>query len=301
MSVLDKFFGNKSTPKKTNLKKQYLAGWQVNLDGKEHCLSFIETQVTDKQTAEGMYSHIILTYDENNFLEFAESKDEDGNDQELIIKDDQIKYRDLRINKVFNFQKTENGENWIGGNIPSDFSIPTNNCPGSFQYLGKLSKESIAFGWLPFDLNLICPIYLDLDKIWLDYSEPNSPQILNLDEVNSLSTAYDDLISDSFIEYKKIRFTTKEDIAIGYGIGFSGIPNWIQSSDIPKCPKTQKTMRFLCQLQSSDEIKTKATNIKPVDEWYVQYFEKLNFWGDGDLYVFFEPESKIACYMIQNT
>ena len=60
-------------------------------------------------------------------------------------------------------------------------------------------------------------------------------------------------------------------------------------------------MRFLCQLQSSDDIKTKETNIKPEDDWYKQYFEKMNFWGDGDLFVFFHPESKIACYMIQNT
>ncbi|QCE40053.1 hypothetical protein [Psychroserpens sp. NJDZ02] len=301
MSILKKIFGNKSTHNKPKLKKQYLAGWEVNLDGKEHCLSFIETQITDKQTAESMYSHIILTYDENNFLEFAESRDEDENNEELIIRDDQIKYRDLRINKIFNFEKAKNGENWIGGNIPSDFLIPKNTCPGSFQYLGKLSKESKAYDWLPFDINLICPIYLDLDKIWLDYSEPNSPKILNIEEVNSLSTAYDDLNADSFIEYEQVRFTTKEDKAIGYEIGFSGIPNWIQYSDIPKCPKTQKTMRFLCQLQSSDEIKTKETNIKPTDEWYKQYFEKMNFWGDGDLFVFFEPESKIACYMIQNT
>jgi len=84
-----------------------------------------------------MYSHIILTYDENNLLEVAESKDEDGNDQELIIKVNHIRYRDLRINKVFNFEKTKNGENWIGGSMPPDFSIPTNSCPGSFQYLGN--------------------------------------------------------------------------------------------------------------------------------------------------------------------
>ena len=105
MSILKKIFGNKSTHNKPKLKKQYLAGWEVNLDGKEHCLSFIETQITDKQTAESMYSHIILTYDENNFLEFAESRDEDENNEELIIRDDQIKYRDLRINKIFNFEK----------------------------------------------------------------------------------------------------------------------------------------------------------------------------------------------------
>lgn len=102
-------------------------------------------------------------------------------------------------------------------------------------------------------------------------------------------------------EYEQVRFTTKEDSEIGYEIGFSGIPNWIQFSDIPRCPKTQKTMRFLCQVQSNDKITTNKTNIKPVNEWYKKHFESMNFWGDGDLYVFFEPESKIACYIIQKT
>lgn len=301
MNFFKKKIKDNYTFKQTEPKKQYIAGWEVNLDGKEHYQSFIETQITDKITAENLYSHIVLTFNENNFLECAESKDEDGNVEELIIRNNHIQYKELRINKIFNFEKSKNGENWIGGNIPSDFLIPKNSCPGSFQYLGKLSKESEAFKWLPFDLNLICPIYLDINKVWLDYSEQNSPQILNLEEVNSLSTAYDDLKTDSFIEYEKIRFTTKEDSEIGYEIGFSGIPNWIQFSDIPRCPKTQKTMRFLCQLQSNDEIVTKKTNIKPVNEWYRKYFESMNFWGDGDLYVFFDPESKIACYMIQKT
>ncbi len=283
------------------MNKQYLVGWEVNLDGKEHCKSFIETQLTNKETAENRFSHIILTYNDDDFLESAISKDQDGNNKELIIKDDQIKYEDLRINKLLGFEKNENGENWIGGVLPSDFLIPKNSCPGSFQYLGKLSHKSNAFNWLPFDINLICPIYLDLDKIWLDYAEPNAPKILNLEEVNALTTAYDDLKSDSFIEYKQVHFSTNENNEIGFGIGFTGIPNWIQYPDIPRCPKTQKTMRFLCQLQSNDDIQTNKTNIKTVDDWYKKYFEKMNFWGDGDLFVFFEPESKIACYMIQNT
>ncbi len=60
-------------------------------------------------------------------------------------------------------------------------------------------------------------------------------------------------------------------------------------------------MRFVMQLSSSDVVKTKRTNVKVTDEWYQQYFETMNSWGDGDLYIFYNPESKVACFNIQNT
>ncbi len=292
---------NKLEQLKERKKKQYLAGREFNVDGKEHYLSFIETQITDKETAENFFSHSILTYNENGYLEYAESKNQDGDVRELPIRDNKIKYRNLRINKLYNFQQKKNGKNWLGGKTPTNFLIPDNTCPGSFQYLGKVSANNKAFNWLPFDINLICPIFLNFDKIWLDYSEPNAPKIFNSEEVNSLSKFYDDIKPSSFIEYEQVNFDINPVTEIRFGIGFTGIPSWIQFSDIPKCPKTQKTMRFLCQLQDSDNIKTKRTNIKPVNDWYKRYFEKMTFWGDGELFVFFEPESKIACYMIQNS
>ena len=61
-------------------------------------------------------------------------------------------------------------------------------------------------------------------------------------------------------------------------------------------------MRFLCKLTYDGlDVKTKRTNVNPKDEWFKQYFESMNFWGDGDLYIFFELESNIACFLIQNT
>ena len=32
-----------------------------------------------------------------------------------------------------------------------------------------------------------------------------------------------------------------------------------------------------------------------------QYFEKLNFWCDGNLYIFIEPTTRTMCYTMQNT
>ena len=58
-------------------------------------------------------------------------------------------------------------------------------------------------------------------------------------------------------------------------------------------------MKFLCQFIGG--VRTKRTNVEPKKEFYRRYYEKLDFWGGGYLYVFFEPTSKVACYFIQNT
>jgi len=301
MSIFNKIF-NKSNPTKEQEteKKQYLFGWEVNFDDSKHCQSFIETQITTEKSAKNAYCYIEMIFNENNFLEEAIKRDEDGNEELLSFDLDRIPYKDLRINEIYNFIEDKNGLNYIGGKIPQDFKIPVNKCPGSFQYLGLISHNSLGFEWLPFDINLISPIYMDMDKVWLDYSSSKEPQIINLDEINSLTTAYDDLVADSFVAYCKKPFSTVLSSEIEYGFGATGIPNWIQFSDIPRCPKSGKTMRFLCQLQS-DIVNTAETNVVNKDEWYKSYFEKMDFWGGGDLYVFFEPETKTACYMIQNT
>ena len=59
-------------------------------------------------------------------------------------------------------------------------------------------------------------------------------------------------------------------------------------------------MKFICQLGSFSDIKAIFSNVKPTDGME-QYFQKLNFWCDGNLYIFIEPTSKIMCYTMQNT
>ena len=150
-------------------------------------------------------------------------------------------------------------------------------------------------------MHLIAPIYLNIDKLYIDYSDPNHPNILNLEELKKTDTSYDDLKPDSKIVFKKVSFRTNVSNEFGYDLGHTGVPSWIQYPDIPSCPKTGRTMRFLCQLKSDVGVMTAETNVNPKDDWYKQYFEQMNFWGDGDLFVFFDPESKVVCVFIQNT
>ena len=295
-------FKNFNRKKPGQQKTQYLGGWEVNLDGEPDCNRFIETQLTTAKVAESMPAHIALKYDNNGDLTSAICYDEDGSSADLTFEKGKVKYRNMRINWLYDFIKNREGRSYLGGPIPKLFEIPENECPGSFQYLGMLNKSSEAFLWLPFNVHLIAPIFMDMDKVWLDYSNPNAPQIINMDEVNDLSTAYEELQNDSFIEFEKVRFDTikTNEITI-FSLGSAGIPTWIQNPDIPICPKTKKTMRFLCTIESSDQVNTSKTNIIPQDEWHGAYFENMNFWASGNLYVFFEPDSKTACYLIQST
>jgi len=73
-----------------------------------------------------------------------------------------------------------------------------------------------------------------------------------------------------------------EDIDEFESIGICGQPDWLQEAEIPTCPKSGKPMKFLCQLGSFSEIKSTFSNIVSTDGM-AQYFEKLNFWCDGNL------------------
>lgn len=302
MSFLKKIFSKKSGAESNS---QYLAGWEVQLDGQEHCNNFIKTQLVDKETAQNLNTYIELNFDSENLLADAKLYSEGVQELSGYLFDNlkveeaigKLKFEDLKPNRLYGFEESDNSLNYLGGKIPDNFKIPNNKCQGSFQYLGRLSNKDQAFNWLPFDLHLICPIYLDIDKLWIDYKDPLKPKILNKEEIDNTGTAYDDLKGDSFISFERKNFKTIK--ASEYG--FAGVPNWIQYPDIPICPESKRTMKFLCQIDDCINVKVSKTNVEPADNWYKQYFQKMNFWGDGDLFVFFEPKTKIACYFIQNT
>ncbi len=199
-----------------------------------------------------------------------------------------------------------NGKHKLGGEIPENFKIPQNEFKSNFQYLGSIDNSDEIFNWLPFKLNLICPIYLDFDQIYLDYENPNEPKLIYPKNSSEIGTAFDTLDINSKIIFEEKIFKVKEFEGVTEEnefdvIGIAGKPNWTQEQNIPNCPKNNKKMKFVCQLTSWSDLKTKFTNVVCEDDYEQKLFEKMNFWCDGDLYIFIEPESKTVCYFIQNT
>lgn len=279
----------------------YLAGWEAEFNGDEQCQKFLKTQIIDKVTANNILSSIELVFRNGKLLKAYDI--EEGDKSERVLKPSEIgfEFQKLNVNQIYNINQVTNSESYLGGEIPKEFNIPKFEFNAPFQYLGKFSKSEEAFNWLPFDLHIAAPIYLNFDKLFIDYSDPLNPKVLNIEKLRQTDNSFDVLKPDSEIVFEKVFISTEKAINFG-GIGHTSVPNWIQYPDIPTCPKSKKTMKLLCQLTYDGiDIKTKRTNVQPKDEWNIQYFEKMNFWGDGDLYIFFEPESKIMCFIIQHS
>jgi hypothetical protein len=74
-----------------------------------------------------------------------------------------------------------------------------------------------------------------------------------------------------------------------------GVPLWIQAPDIPRNPLTGKVMKYVCTICSDQNIK--ITNYEnEIGPFRSDY---LIFADVGRLYVFFDPETKIAHLQIQ--
>lgn len=291
-----KYFFNRQHSKTRSI---FLAGWDVHLNGDQECENFIATQIVNQRTAQKLGYGIELIF-ENNKLVRAYNYDE-GHRMERKLKPDEIglAYKEFEENIILQLVEDRNGLHQIGGEIPYDFQLPENKCVVPFQYLGFINNLDPYFTWLPFKIHLTCPIYLNIGNVFLDYSNPNNPRIINRNEVESADTSYeDDLNQTSEIVFNEMNFSFLEADDFSES-GHSGLPNWIQHPDIPMCPISGKRMKFLCQINGG--VAAKRTNVEPKNEWYRQYYEQLNFWCDGDLFVFFEPTSKVACYFIQNT
>ncbi|TAE00207.1 MAG: hypothetical protein EAZ97_06540 [Bacteroidetes bacterium] len=202
----------------------------------------------------------------------------------------------------YEFVRNEEGKHQIGGEFPANFEIPKNEFLAGFQYLGYIDNTDSLFSWLPFRVNLIHPIYCDDYFVYLDYNNPNAPTIIEPQNTADSTSAFSEIDKNSKIIFEGVKVSTiintEED---NYKcIGIAGEPEWLREIDVPICPKSGKPMMFLCQLGSCSNINAVYSNIKP-EKGMEEYFQKLNFWCDGNLYIFIEPISKTMCYTMQNT
>ena len=214
--------------------------------------------------------------------------------------------RIFNLEQELQFTQDENGIHQLGGDIPTHFTIPENEFLGGFQYLGFINNVDKHFDWLPFPLHLIAPIFTDFDYVFLDYENPNQPKLIYPTNSAEVTSPFDELTKESYIIYNEAKFSLTPFDGINDDnefevVAIAGKPHWTQSAEPPTCPKSNKKMEFVCQLMSNGPITAKEKNFKGESDYYENLFTKLNFWCDGDLKVFFEPTSKVACYFIQNT
>lgn len=198
----------------------------------------------------------------------------------------------------------------LGGQPPADFVMPdSSDILSPFQYVGQIAKAD-AWESLPIPaLHIVYPLFVTIpDYLFLDYSNPNQPQILDNFEV--LEYPYGEWASGSVHQFQKVpvkgmpinEVEDEDEITFGdWHLGYAGVPNWAQYPKIPYCPKSGKLMQFVCQIDTFGKIETVESDLVFKGDYFEQYAKHLNFWGDGSLFVFIEPETKVVGYIIQNT
>lgn len=290
-------------PKQPTEEHIYLLGWEIDTFKRdEACRNTIRNMAITKNMAYLSSESMELVFRNGHLAEVYNKSRQVRNKKTLTKEEQKFKYFKVDPSEMFGLVAALGTESYLGGEPPVGFEVPKFEFVAPFQYLGKLSKSEPAFAWLPFDVHLVAPIYLNIDKLYIDYADPNRPRVLDVEALKRAGTSYDNLKSDSEIVFEKVSMKAlKSTIGVSRKIGHTGVPNWIQNPDIPVCPKSKRPMRFLCQISSEAGVMTARTNVVTKNEYAKTYFDHLNFWGAGDLYIFFEPESKIACFLIQNT
>jgi hypothetical protein len=284
-----------------HIHKIYLTGQEFPSDDPSSLLRYIETQIVDYPTALAFMYYNELHFKNNQLFQAYDCTFMLKQPRTLSESDRLVEFVDIQPHKVWDIIKADSSSSYFGGVCPDSFVIPQPQFVAPFQYLGKLSKSAPQLSWLPFDLHLTAPLYNDFDTLILDYTDPNRPTIVNIEHLKSAGTSFEAFLTPtSMVEFERQPIAFGEPYQARPVLGHLGVPRWVQWPKIPSCPGSKHAMRFVGQIKYENGIQTRSTNVQTTKD-FETYFQHLNFWGDGDLFIFFDPISKIACLFIQNT
>lgn len=162
----------------------------------------------------------------------------------------------------FYLTKKKTGPHKLGGDKPAGLVLPSSeDMRTPFQYLGTIDGSDPHFQWLGIPkLDLVYPLYECNFGIFLDYSDPQQPQILNPE---TFSDDWDTGEIPEGIQFTEVHFESKDHTERLTAAQFEefddylicGVPLWYQMPEVPCCPKTGDVMRFVCTINSDDSIK----------------------------------------------
>ncbi len=296
--------------------------YDLTLDGSVECNDMIATHATTEAIASGLDYATTLVFDDGRLVQALNTgKSFRKKDKTIPLPEgsENIVCPDTEPHLPYNLRFTNNtAASWLGGEPPEGFVMPECGIV-SFQYLGYLSGS---------DLHLVFPLYSDVAKLFIDSTDPMRPVVLNTEEVADATTAYGDYIDTgtqlAFVRHEIEFFAPENNKKRGAFTSYcgAGIPNWMQRPTIPHCPRSGKRMEFAVQVcsQMANAIPVESSNVVSLGLERVEVvgtngqidvrrrirpieneFKRMGFWGSGTLYVFVQPETKVACLFIQNS
>ncbi len=290
-------------------RKKLYFNEEFYLDDSDLCQIYLQNHGVDEATAKLLLLESFamrLVFKGEKLL----SKDtgDGGEWLNIRIQDEteaKFRYRDIPIHPVYIIEYEEHGLHYLGGKAPSGFQFPTHpNLPVSCQYIGKISNQDPVFQWLPVaELHLIYPLFGAVDGFFVDYTEPLAPQII---EPKVFERNFQCVTTQSYIEFEKrnwvsgkLRTDPRNREFVVSGQGNAGVASWSQYPEWPRCPKSGRLMKFVALINTTNIKAVEKQGIGPENADIQHYLDTMNFWCDGTLYIFIEPETKVVCMLIE--
>ncbi len=213
------------------------------------------------------------------------------------------------------------GSSRIGGEPPQGFVLPEAAFASGYQFIGEIDLAHVSGrGRVP----LIYPLFAGYHPpVFLDIADPMRPTVFpahqgrmfNLDKPYRPFTTdalpygpvrEDAEIAEIFrnggeVVFREFRGDFRpSDVSLPEGLVTAGVPNWLQTPELPICPKTGVPMRFAAEIGGGLPVLTSDLEV-PEGSDYADIFAYLTFWNEGVLYVFANPEAGTVCLHPQDT
>ncbi len=279
------------------MRKRYLAGWEVYLENKEETIDFFKTHGVTKNGFD-LFNQIQAGIElELDGQKIVRAYQHQQGHQKLKWENEELPLEDWVDHSVFFLKKDVSGNHRIGGAKPTDLKLPEHpNVKTKFQYIGTFDGNDPVFRWLNVEqFNIVFPLFECNSGVYFDYSNPLEPKVL---EPTTFTDDWEDIfLQDTQIEFEQVNYRSihqLEDIGLfeNRDVLLCGIPMWYQYPRVPKCPKTNEPMRFVCSIESDPSIKVVNDH---------QVHNDILIFGDmGHLMVFYHTTSKVAFVMMEH-
>lgn len=278
-------------------KSKLLAGWEIDFENSDELKKILLTHGVDRNGFNyfsSLQTATELIIRNNRIIKVIQHSEGSQSSEKLDIK---LPIEDWPDRAIFFLTKDTAGKHRIGGNCPSDFILPKHeklNTP--FIYIATIDTTDKHFDWINLPrLDITYPLYECNYGIFLDYSDPLKPEILNPETFDS-SWFVSSIKGTDKVKFKEQRFKTVDTLnSLDDEHLLCGVPLWYQAPDIPICPKTGEVMQFICTINSDSTIDIEEKN--GIEN--LPFGDYLIFADYGSLYVFYQPNSKVLYLNIQ--
>lgn len=294
-----------------DIKSRFIAGDLYDLESPEELKKILLTQGIDKSSynffkKERSVTELIIENEKIiQIKRHANLYDNNGKFIKDIEKEDvsvKLPITNWKDESLFFLSKSIIGNHKIGGKSPIDYYSPEHeNLKFPFIFIGTLDTNDDNFNWINLpSFNISYPINQFNLGIFIDYSDFKKPEILNPETFeDSYSIESKKHLGNLIFQEQKyfvldqIEYEEYEKNAGNYNL--CGIPIWLQTPEIPICPKTGEVMKFVCMINSDKDILID----KRIGFENLEISEYLSFGDDGNLYVFYNPNSKVMHLNVQ--